>query len=111
MTDLSRRTILRAGAGVAVAVPMTVIAGPAAGAHVPGQSPVDAGSTALSAVSTDGGHQPVMFCVHDTSTGEVSILHGTREVTVRDRDLVSRILYAAASVPQSSVTASAATPV
>jgi hypothetical protein len=39
---------------------------------------------------------PVMFCVHDAQRGEVSILHGTSEVIVTDRQLVARILSAAA---------------
>jgi hypothetical protein len=43
---------------------------------------------------------PVMFCVHDAHRGEVSILHGTTEVIVQDRQLVARILTAAAGHPQ-----------
>ena len=38
---------------------------------------------------------PVMFCVHDAERGQVSILHGTSEVIVQDRQLVSRIMAAA----------------
>jgi hypothetical protein len=41
--------------------------------------------------------EPVMFCVHDAQRGEVSILHGSNEVIVRDRQLVARILTAAGS--------------
>jgi hypothetical protein len=40
-------------------------------------------------------HEPVMFCVHDAKLGEVSILHGTDEVVVKDPQLVRRILHAA----------------
>ena len=36
-----------------------------------------------------------MFCVHDAKLGEVSILHGTEEVVVKDPRLVRRILHAA----------------
>ena len=36
-----------------------------------------------------------MFCVHDAKLGEVSILHGTDEVVVKDPQLVRRILHAA----------------
>lgn len=43
----------------------------------------------------DAGHEPVMFCVHDAKLGEVSILHGTNEVVVKDPQLVRRILHAA----------------
>jgi hypothetical protein len=42
------------------------------------------------------GHEPVMFCVHDAKLGEVSILHGTNEVVVKDPQLVRRVLSAAA---------------
>ena len=41
------------------------------------------------------GHEPVMFCVHDAKLGEVSILHGTNEVVVKDPQLVRRIMHAA----------------
>ncbi len=40
-------------------------------------------------------HEPVMFCVHDAKLGEVSILHGTDEVVVKDPQLVRRIMHAA----------------
>ena len=93
MSDLSRRDLLRASAGAAVvAVPMAAL----------GSSAVAAAATryegALAATSepvaaADG---PVMFCVHDARRGEVSILHGTDEVVVRDKQLVDRILRAAA---------------
>ena len=42
-----------------------------------------------------GRHEPVMFCVHDAKLGEVSILHGTDEVVVKDPALVRRIMHAA----------------
>jgi hypothetical protein len=44
----------------------------------------------------DVSHEPVMFCVHDAKLGEVSILHGTKEVVVKDPELVRRVLTAAA---------------
>jgi hypothetical protein len=44
----------------------------------------------------DVGDDPVMFCVHDAKLGEVSILHGTKEVVVKDPQLVRRVLSAAA---------------
>ena len=40
-------------------------------------------------------HEPVMFCVHAAKLGEVSILHGTDEVVVKDPQLVRRIMHAA----------------
>jgi len=105
MTVLSRRTILQAGAGAAVAVPMTVLA-----TRVAAADRVIAGTPGPEAFSADGSTaaHPVMFCVHDAATGEVSILHGTGEVVVRDKKLVSTILAAAAATPPSSVVTSTA---
>ena len=89
MKDLSRRDLLRASAGAAmVAVPMAVLAGPAARAAAP-DADADLDSTALTSAG------PVMFCVHDAARGEVSILHGTSEVVVTDRRLVAQIMKAA----------------
>jgi hypothetical protein len=102
MTHLSRRTILQAGAGAAVAVPMTVLASRTAAAGAPTAGvPTGAGPSAGDLATT----QPVMFCVHDAAAGEVSLLHGTSEVIVRDTALVSRILTAVAAVPSSRVVA------
>jgi hypothetical protein len=96
MKDWSRRHVLRATAGAAIAVPMAALgsglaaaAEPASAAAGPGVQPSGSGVTA------DVG--PVMFCIHDAQRGEVSILHGTNEVIVRDRALVARILQAAGS--------------
>jgi hypothetical protein len=86
--------MLRTAAGVAIAVPMAALAtGPASAATVTGASGGDAGGSPASA----GVVGPVMFCVHDARAGEVSILHGTTEVVVTDRQLVARILSAAAT--------------
>jgi len=106
MTTLSRRTILQAGAGAAVAVPMTLLATRTAsmtssGATVPSSAGISVGSVTAA--------EPVVFCVHDAATGEVSVLHGTNEVIVRDTGLVSRILAAVAAVPSSRVVAATTT--
>lgn len=94
MSDWSRRDVLRVSAGAAVAVPMTaLVAGTAEATAAP--APAAAQSVSESAAATVDG--PVMFCIHDSRRGEVSILHGTAEVVVRDRDLVARILRAARS--------------
>ena len=88
MKDWSRRNLLRTGAGAAVGAAVAVepvAAEPAAAADVAGFSAAPGGA--------DIG--PVMFCVHDAQRGEVSILHGTNEVIVTDRQLVNRILQAA----------------
>ena len=89
MKDLSRRDLLRASAGVAiVAVPMAALAGPSAQAAARDADETDSGQ-ALDATG------PVMFCIHDAANGEVSILHGTSEVIVNDRRLVTQIMKAA----------------
>jgi len=66
-----------------------------------GSATVRSGAAAVGGVGFAGGLPapagPVMFCVHDAQRGEVSILHGTDEVIVRDRQLVARILTAAGS--------------
>lgn len=101
MSGMSRRDLLRASAGAAaVAVPMSVLASHTAGAA---RLAAPAGLTAsaaavepddVEAMATDVSG-PVIFSVRDPRAGEVSILHGTSEVIVRDRQLVARILRAA----------------
>ena len=89
MEDWSRRNMLRAAAGVAVAVPMAALAA----------GPANAGTPAASGAGEEpeAPAGPVMFCIHDADKGQVSILHGTNEVVVTDRQLVARILSAAAA--------------
>jgi hypothetical protein len=86
MSDWSRRDLLRASGVAAVAVPMGVLSATSAGA-----APAASHHHELRTVPDE----PVMFCVHDARRGEVSILHGTNEVVVRDPQLVSRIMSAA----------------
>ena len=97
MSDLSRRDLLRASAGAAVvAVPMAAI-GSSAVAAAAARYEGALAAASEPAVAADG---PVMFCVHDARRGEVSILHGTDEVVVRDRQLVDRILHAASAATE-----------
>ena len=100
MRDWSRRHVLRATAGAAIAVPMAALGGGLAAAAEPATSsatgPRWSGDDAT-AVDATGDAGPVMFCIHDAQRGEVSILHGTDEVIVHDRQLVARILQAANS--------------
>ena len=99
MKDWSRRNLLRASAGAAVgaavAVPMTALTGTAVAAEPAAAEPAAADVAGFSAASGGADIGPVMFCVHDAQRGEVSILHGTNEVIVTDRQLVNRILQAA----------------
>jgi hypothetical protein len=61
-----------------------------------GASGADASADRLADAFVNVTHEPVMFCVHDAKLGEVSILHGTNEVVVKDPQLVRRVLSAAA---------------
>jgi hypothetical protein len=64
----------------------------AVGANASADLPADHAADRL----VDVTHEPVMFCVHDAKLGEVSILHGTHEVVVKDPQLVRRVMSAAA---------------
>jgi hypothetical protein len=102
MSDLSRRDLLRASAGAAaIAVPMSALSGRTGIASATtGSAGVAAATEETEATSGElerFGRGPVMFCVHDAMKGEVSILHGKREVVVKDRRLVAQILRAARS--------------
>jgi hypothetical protein len=85
---LTRRDVLRASAGAAAAAAPIAALG------------VDAAEAAPSPDGRDDpllerlGHRPVLFAIHDPKRGEVSILRGTKEVVVRDRRLVARLLRA-----------------
>lgn len=94
MKEWSRRNVLRATAGAAVAVPMAALGGGLASGGEPGRASTG-GYPEWSGAAADLG--PVMFCIHDAQRGEVSILHGTDEVIVHDRQLVARVLQAAGS--------------
>jgi hypothetical protein len=54
-----------------------------------------AGGVADYAALTDPGAGPVIFSITNAAKGEVSVLQGTNEVVVRDRQLVAKILRAA----------------
>jgi hypothetical protein len=96
MKDWSRRHVLRATAGAAIAVPMAALgSGLAAAAEAGGGAAGPASQQSAGGATADVG--PVMFCIHDAQRGEVSILHGTNEVIVHDRQLVERIIQAAGS--------------
>jgi hypothetical protein len=94
MTEWTRRSLLRVSAGAAVAVPMAALGSTTASAGTTAAGGSAGQEAAAAAMLPD---EPVMFCVHDAQRGEVSILHGSNEVIVRDRQLVARILTAAGS--------------
>lgn len=97
MPDWTRRDLLKASAGAAaVAVPMAALSGTVSAAR-----PSTAAPDALAApAALRVGDEPVMFCIHDARRGEVSILHGTDEVVVRDPQLVTRIMRVANVSPK-----------
>ena len=101
MSTWSRRDLLRVSAGAAaVAVPMGAlsrhaVAAPASANAVSAVEGADGTVEGLAGMFAEVGHEPVMFCVHDAKLGEVSILHGTNEVVVKDPQLVRRIMHAA----------------
>ena len=45
--------------------------------------------------------EPVLVYVRDAARGEVTVMHGTREMTYRDRALVRRLLKAAKATAES----------
>ena len=90
MSGMSRRDLLRASAGAAaVAVPMSALsAGGIAAASGAANRVAD------EAALTETGAGPVIFSNTNPAKGEVSVLQGTNEVVVHDRQLVARILRA-----------------
>lgn len=79
MSDLTRRGFVKTSAGTAAA--MTAI-----GAIVAQQAEAEGGAT---------GSGPVVAYVKDARTGEISVMSGDREVSVRDPKLAARIVRAA----------------
>ena len=94
MPDMSRRTLLRASAGVAaIAVPISALAACDPSSDDP-KVETDLSPEELSAF----GEGTVVFHVRDASLGEVSILQGANEVVVQDKQLVARVMRAANAV-------------
>jgi hypothetical protein len=97
MSRWSRRDLLRATAAAsAVAVPAVALrpGSVLAGGGQVGNDPdaLDAADAYDPAEVAAGG--PLMVCVHDAAGGQVSILHGTEEIVVKDRRLVGKIVRA-----------------
>jgi hypothetical protein len=96
MSRWTRRDLLRASAAsAAVAVPAVGLRGSIAGASRSPHGSAEYGDEPAgfdAAEVTAAG--PLMVCVHDAKGGALSILHGTEEIVVNDRRLVSRIVRA-----------------
>jgi anti-sigma-K factor RskA len=58
-----------------------------------------AGATVIGALAAEraeaAGSEPLVAYVSDPKSGEISVMSGDREATVRDRDLAARIARAA----------------
>ena len=90
---LMRSSIVAAAAGAVSAVPG--LAGVIASAE--SEAPALDGSSAGvegAVVEADGTAGALVAHVRDVSTGEIGILNGTREVVLRDRGLVARLIQA-----------------
>jgi hypothetical protein len=91
MPDLSRRTLLRASAGVAaIAVPMSALAACDPRTNTTNAEP-DLAPEELEAF----GEGTVVFHVRDVANGHVAIMQGANEVVVQDKQLVARVMRAA----------------
>jgi len=86
--DMTRRDVLRASAGAAAAVPIAALGVDQAEAA----EPIEGSDLAI---LDKVGKTPVVFAIHNPKRGDMSILRGTKEVRVRNRRLVARILKAA----------------
>ena len=90
---LSRRSFIKASAGVATGA--TVLGVPAAAVlGVPAAvAALEGGSGAVEvAPSTAAPAEPLVAYVHDAGKGEVTVLAGTRQATYRDPALVKHLL-------------------
>jgi anaerobic selenocysteine-containing dehydrogenase len=79
MSDLTRRGFVKSSAGAAAG--MTAIGALVATGQAEAEQPA-------------AGSDPVVAYVRDPSTGEISVMSGDREVTVRDSKLAARIARA-----------------
>ncbi|MGH9302814.1 MAG: twin-arginine translocation signal domain-containing protein [Acidimicrobiales bacterium] len=96
MSEISRRTFLKQGGIAAAAAGTAAVVPKQLSAKVRGsQSGRQTGSVMrpLSSASASRPQQGEAIIVHvpDVKKNEVHLLFGTREVTVHDRDLVSRL--------------------
>jgi hypothetical protein len=94
MATLTRRGLMKrtafgtAAAGALLVSPARTFAH----ATTAGEAPI--ARTSQGRTSIDA-RAPLGAYIHDIATGEITLLLGTREVTVRDPDLVRRLVQAA----------------
>lgn len=88
-----RRFLTKAGAATGAAAFVGI---PALGRPVLSEHPVvHDGSTEIVDAPGALAPEPIVVYVRDARRGEVTVLHGTNEITYRDRALVRRLLKAA----------------
>jgi hypothetical protein len=88
MAKLTRRDLIKQTSAGAAALGALVAVPGLAGAH----GAPEAHAAALSAADRNG---PLVAYLRDVAVGEIGLLVGTREIIVRDRELVQRLLKAA----------------
>jgi hypothetical protein len=93
MSELTRRAFLKqsgvtaAAAGAAVAVPKGL-----RGRSRPEHTPQEARQTTSAAAAERQAERRLVVHVPDTSKSELRLMVGEREIVLRDRDLVSRLV-------------------
>ena len=90
MVNVTRRGFLKRGAATGAATVGGLTVGPGLAAALAGA----AGITAVELAGHTGG-APLVAYISDPSRGEVALVAGEREITVRNPDLVRRLLNAA----------------
>ena len=89
MAELTRRGFLKRGAATGAVSVGGLAVGPGLAAAVLGAT----GLTAAEVASASAGG-PIVAYVRDPASGELAVTAGEREITVRDPDLVRRLLKA-----------------
>jgi hypothetical protein len=87
-----RRFLTRAGAAT----------GAAAFVGIPGIAGISERPPELVEAPSAVTHDPVVVYIRDAARGEVTVMHGSRETTYRDRSLVKRLLKAARATSESA---------
>lgn len=87
MAKVTRRGFIAKSSAGAAAVGALAVAPGLAAAHAAPKAPLAGGSVLL--------NEALVAHVRDAASGEIAILVGDREVIVRDRELVARLVQAA----------------
>ncbi|MBV8084423.1 MAG: hypothetical protein JO247_06370 [Chloroflexi bacterium] len=104
MDQLTRRRFLgwtsagAAGAGLLAVVPRLGVSMPGSGQRPAQSMPAENGAmmpNAALALPTTA--DPIVAYIHNAASGELSLMVGTREMTIHDPDLVARLFQRAGS--------------